>query len=342
MIKKVSFNFFLNFLKYFSMLVVVGVASATDSTAVEIKNDFDLFGNVYVNFMSDLKQKGASSFHAEQTQLGVEHKIDEHFKGNVSIEIWSPGNVPSLTISNFFLKTAYLSYTKDKLNVNFGLIGLDQFQTQQDFWKHRYVYNSYQDRYGFGWPTDFGVGVKYEFSDLISSDVYITNGEGYQSVQSDSIYQTSAGVTISPSKKFKIRGYTDAEFGSEVEYNLALFVGYTVDKFFFGSEYVIQKNNDYRLGYDRGGYSFYGGINISNKLEFFARYDHLLSNKVLNVESNELEYWDKSRDGNLFLAGLEYQLNDKSKVALNYRNWDSGDSTLGNLSRIGLHLEFVF
>ena len=52
--------------------------------------------------------------------------------------------------------------------MQFGLIDLYQFKTTEEFWSHRYVYKTFQDQHKMGSSADLGVGVKYNFTDVVS------------------------------------------------------------------------------------------------------------------------------------------------------------------------------
>ena len=84
------------------------VSYQTNDSTIHKNQPGRIFGNLYVNFMADIdKNNSQSSFDAEQVQLGYEHKVSSYWTGNMSIEIFVPGNGPSIAISNFFLKTAF-------------------------------------------------------------------------------------------------------------------------------------------------------------------------------------------------------------------------------------------
>jgi len=247
-----------------------------------------------------------------------------------------------LLLATFFSKQLFLNYHKNRLDINFGLIGLKQFQFQQDFWGHRYIYHSYQDRYGFGWPTDYGLDLTYKLNAFISVDGAVTNGSGFQYIMQDNNYKKSVGITIEPIDHVVLRAYYDRRGTKLAQTNMALFAGYRTEKFSAGAEYLLQGNNDYREDYDRGGVSVYTSINVTEKIGVFGRWDQLTSTKIPDPATSLESPWNQNADGKLLLAGVEYKLNSNAKLAFEFQKWAYDSSILDSRARIGLHVEYVF
>ena len=74
------------------------------------------------------------------------------------------------------------------------------------------------------------------------------------------------------------------------------------------------------------------------KLEFFGRYDYLTSNTINNETAN----WNASKDGSLFVAGLEYQPIKGLKITPNYRLHDPSVASKTNTYSIYINVEVRF
>ena len=92
--------------------------------------------------------------------------------------------------------------------LDFGLIGLEQFNVQEKFWRYRYIMKSFQDEYKFGSSADMGILGKYKFTKWLSADITISNGEGYKKLNGDNKYRYAVGATILPVKNLTIRTIT--------------------------------------------------------------------------------------------------------------------------------------
>ena len=49
----------------------------------------------------------------------------------------------------------------------------------------------------------------YKFSEKLSGDIAVTNGEGYSDTQLDNGVKAAAGITITPSNQLSFRFYND-------------------------------------------------------------------------------------------------------------------------------------
>ena len=57
-----------------------------------------------------------------------------------------------------YIKNAMLSWKTGNFTLDFGLIGLEQFNVQEKFWGYRYIMKSFQDEYKFGSSADMDLG----------------------------------------------------------------------------------------------------------------------------------------------------------------------------------------
>ena len=63
--------------------------------------------------------------------------------------------------------------------VYFGIIDILHFAMQEKYWAHRYIDKSFNDRYSLGIKPILGAQVIYNWTDWLSTDFTLMNGEGY-------------------------------------------------------------------------------------------------------------------------------------------------------------------
>lgn len=272
-----------------------------------------IFSNFHSTFTDS---ESASAFEINRVYLGYAYNFSPNFSALATIDMANPGT-GGLEM-DAYIKNAYLSYRYEKLTAGFGLIGTTQFKTQEDFWGYRYIEKSFQDLAGFGSSADLGLSVSYRFSDALSADVIVMNGEGYKKLEADSTLRTGIGLSLTPTGKLTGRVYYDFSSKDETLSTLALFAGYATERFSLGGEFNKQWNNKFLKDHDLQGYSFYTTFKASDRIRLFARYDRLESGRTDGTS----EDWNISKDGDRYLAGMEYSPLKGLKFSPNFRGWN--------------------
>ena len=176
-----------------------------------------------------------------------------------------------------YIKNAFVGWRWRWLTLNGGLIPTTQFNYQENFWGYRYVYNSFQDQYGFGSSADLGISAAYKAADWFSADAIIVNGEGYKKVQMGKGLCYGVGATLTPVKGLQVRLYgglnDDASAADADQWNAAAFVGYKAKAFSVGAEYNYMD----KAGNEQNGYSVYTTVNVSDEAAVYARWDDLFA-----------------------------------------------------------------
>ncbi len=274
------------------------------------------FVKVFTNYHSTFSDNEThNAFEIQRAYLGYGFKLSKEFSGKVTLDVGNPKDDGKLMMTAF-LKNAYFQYKKNGLKVKFGLISRYQFKMQEELWGGRYLYKSYMDEYKFGASADLGTFISYKIHDVISVDVSIENGDGYKSLEMDSVLKYSGGITITPIKGLNIRGYTDYMGEEDAQQTYAAYIGYGLKYIEIGAEYNYQLNNKFNTDNDWGGYSFYASYKFG-KLRVFGRYDKLKSTTV----DGEIGDWNYKKDGQAILAGLEFIPLKGIKITPNYQAW---------------------
>jgi predicted porin len=321
-------------LTFAGLIATLGQNNPEDS---EFKPSGSPFALIYTNVNTQISEsKNETGFEITRAYLGYEYELSKNFSAKINLDVGDPESGKFQHTA--FLKNAYMKFSYNNLTTYFGMISTIQFKLQEKIWGHRYILKSFQDEYKYGSSADLGFSIAYKLHDMVSIDATLINGEGYKSVQLDSTYRAGAGITITPLKGLTIRGYFDYEKKDEPLMNIATFIGYSKDAIAAGVEFNIENNNKYEKNHNLTGYSVYASYQLKKKLELFGRYDYLTSNTL----SGETDPWNISKNGQLFMAGVEYSPVKGIKIAPNYKGWLPSADRSSLISWIYMSAEISF
>src|SRR5690554_3205208 len=330
---KKTCNIFLSIFIIILLTVFSSFGQETSNKSPQGRPRALIFTNFNKNFEGETK---SSAFEILRAYLGYEYSFNAEWYGYIVFDVGDPeGGEHEYSA---FLKNAYIRYSKSDLTFLFGMVPTTQFKVAEDIWGLRYVDEVFQDLYGFSSSADLGFTVKYDFSDLISADFSVFNGEGYHNLQSDDYLQPALGITLKPSRTFTGRFYGDLMGGAIKQYSYSGFVAYEDNSLTVGAEYNYQKNVDMLAGRDRFGPSFFITYSPVPNIMAFSRFDYLSS----NILHDETEPWQITNDGKLLMVGLEYQPTRGVKFAPNYRLWKPSANTMVHRHSIFLNCEIRF
>ena len=245
------------------LLACIGIsASAQDTSQEEPKGKaiVQVFGNFHSGFGAENDDRG---FELERSYLGYEYNFGKGLSAKAVMDIGKSSDVSDYQ-RMAYIKNARVSWKKGNLTLNGGLISTTQFNFQEKFWGYRYIMKSFQDEYKFGSSADLGLSLAYKFTDWLSADAIIVNGEGYKKIQKNDGLNYGLGVTLTPIKGFQIRLYGGLNENKEQNgkniVNIATFVGYKTSNFMIGAEYNRMWNASYKDGADQNGYSIFTSV----------------------------------------------------------------------------------
>jgi len=303
------------------------------------KPTFKIFTNFHSTIMDG---ETKSEFELNRAYLGYGYKFSEKWSGDLVFDVGNPNDGGDLQMTAY-VKNAYLKYQNNGWTVNFGLIGTTAFNFQEKAWGYRYVAKAFQDYYKMGSSADLGISAAYKFSDFVSADLILVNGEGYKKLESDSIFSIGAGVTLKPVDGLSFRAYYETATGESnyisggTPVNLArhstiAFGGlYSNDKFSLGAEYAGQTNNKKTEGRDLSGFATYATVNVKSS-KIFARYDFMSSKNDWNTKS----------DGSIFILGAEFNPVKGIKIAPNFQNFSPSADGVDGVSYVYVNCEIKF
>lgn len=280
------------------------------------------FAVIYANYHQGITDAALdeSAFELVRGYLGYEHNFSPNFYAKINLDIGSPEDLSEYAKERryAYFKNAYLRYTQDKLQVEFGLIGLKQFKLMEQVWERRYLMKTLADEHKLGSSADLGINVNYKFSSIWDFDFTIMNGEGYNNIQTDGIFEYGLGTTFKLPENFTSRLYYDMTYEEILQSTYHIFISYDFNKKAnLGGEGIYRTNDKWKDGNERYGFSVYGKYNINDKFQLFARYDKMASNKIDGEENP----WNLANDGSALVAGLQFNPIKNIKMALNYHDW---------------------
>jgi hypothetical protein len=320
-------------------LLSIGVIQAQDT--IPDPPPGTVSAKIYTHFNYSLDPDNpATAFEVKRAYFGYKRQLDDRFVAEVKLDIGSVDDDSEYALIRryAYFKNAYLGYNIGKIRTWFGLMDMLQFKVQEKFWGYRYLYRSYLDEYGFGSSADLGAGIQYIPNKLLTTDLVLSNGEGYKSLQFDNKYRIGLGLTLNPGPRLTIRAYYTIHTSQVHQMIFSGFAGYRYKKFRIGGEYNHQLNYRFNQDHDRFGYSFYSSYVFNPKWEVFARYDKLLSNILPEDDAP----WNLARDGSALLAGVQYTPIRYVHLSLNYQDWVEYAQNGSTEPFIYLNIEVVF
>ena len=268
-----------------------------------------VFGNFHSGFGHDNDDRG---FELDRSYLGYQYDLGKGLQIKGVMDIGQSDDVNDYH-RIAYIKNAQISWKTGKLTLTGGLISTIQFNMQEKFWGYRYIMKSFQDQYKFGSSADLGISASYKFTDWLTADAIVVNGEGYKKIQKNDGLMYGLGATLTPLKGLSMRIYyglnETTDQAKENKQNIATFIGYKRKEFSIGTEYNLYKNDGNIKGNDLYGFSAYGSVKASKSTDIYARYDNLSS-------KND---WNKAKDESAIIAGLQFKLGDYVKIAPNFR-----------------------
>lgn len=272
----------------------------------------EIFTDFHYSMKPDVKTTG---YTINRAYFGYNYIADENFSATIKLNLGNPDDVLPVTEPRryAFFREASISYKKDNLNLTMGMTTTMLFDFQQRFWAKRYVANTFQSLNNYGPVADLGVVADYKFSDIVDVDLTLMNGEGYYKVQLDNNLKPSFGITVTPISELAFRAYCDIMRMQGIwQKTFVGFAGFKNDKVTIGGEISYKSNLDLVERHNAWGLSGTGAVSLTNKIEFFTRYDYSTSVTV----PGDATQWNLSKDGQFLINGFQYTFNKIVKVAL--------------------------
>lgn len=272
----------------------------------------NVFSNFHTGFGAENDVRG---FAMDRSYFGYQYSLANGLSFKAVMDIGKSSNVGDLQ-RIAYIKNAQVGWKKNRFTLYGGLISTTSFKVQEEFWGYRYMKMVLQDYYKFASSADLGVSVAYKFTDWLSGDAIVVNGEGYKKLQVGDGLLYGLGVTAKPIEGLTLRAYASLNEGNDKSREdisiYALFAGYKCETFSLGAEYNLMQNASNVKDADQLGVSFYTTVKISKMINAFARYDEIGSKGD----------WNIAKDESTYMAGIEIKPCKYVKIAPNFRYHD--------------------
>ncbi len=317
------------------LLLLPLMNQAQNSTQIVHKEDKSyVFGQIFTGFYTGLNDNfnPQSAFVFKQGIMGYKHTFKNKVSGLIMLDFTrtthftalddTSGNVIPLNYFEGSKYTAYLKMAEIKWTVSehfilrFGQLLNTQYLTFQDkFWGFRYVDVTFQEKYRFGMPADFGVQADYKLKEKLLLQLSVVNGEGpFRHQDKSGKFLYSFNIQYMPIKGFTLKLYTGLEPAPDTgkmvnsSKTMSFFAGFKNKKFALGGEANYLKDYKHIKAVDKYGFSVYGYIALNKKITTFARYDHLYQEFISDTLTN-----------NYYILGMQYEPVRFLTTSLNFR-----------------------
>ena len=314
------------------LLLSAAFITVASASAQEGKPSVKIFSNFNYDMSTEEDENAFKAFEIKRAYLGYSYKIDDQFSTEITFDVGKNDKGSSYTA---FLKIASLQWKAcDELSINFGMVGTKNFKFMEGAWGRRYVEKSALDKYKWASSADVGVTADYTFSDKISLDAQVINGEGFNKLQaSNGLFRGGLGLTYKVNESLSLRVQQDLSPRSSYDDMSASqtittgAISYTSNNITIGAETNMMRNSLYVKDAEQDMMSIYGAYKMSDKYTVFARHDDA-------SKTNE--------QGSFTVYGIERKMAKGVTVALNMQSWtDSAEGSEAE-NTLFLNLEYKF
>ncbi|MGD9470593.1 MAG: hypothetical protein AB7G24_00680 [Novosphingobium sp.] len=313
---------------------------AATPKALAWAEDTKISGRMYYNISNvstkydGVKSQDQGGFQIKRFYIGVDHKFDDTFSGNVTMDIDNVANSSGKNVGKgFYVKKAYLEAKLDPaLKLRLGAADTPWVPYAEGIYGYRHLEKEAVDLFGFGTSSDWGVHAMGDIADgMVSYQVSAMDGGGYR----DPKFTNT--VDIEGRLAFKYKGFNagvgayTGKLGNDVDgatdkyrtstrFNALLAYKDKVGGMpvTVGGEYFTAKNWKVKTtsASDKAeGYSVFASLAPVEKWSVFGRYDWVKPNKDT----------DPTKKGNYFNVGVQYSPAKIVDLALMYKHY-SGDN----------------
>ena len=325
-------------MKKFSLLLLFLPATlwSQSSQVVEKPKDSYVFAQIFAGFHHSFNEdvKPATAFEFNQGIIGYKHQLGKTVTGTIMFDVTRTTHIYSITDSagkpmgiEYFEGSKYTAYLKMAeirwdisrwLTLRAGQLLNTQYLTRIDpFWGYRYIDVTFQEKYRFGQPADFGAQLDVRTGNKVIHQLSVVNGEGpfrYQDLNSKFI--CSYNIEYKPVEEVILKLYADHGPSPDTGMNagaksvVSFFVGYKTHRFRVGGEITFVDNYHWEKDRDHIGISAFASWNFYQALDILARYDRV-----------EITRPAEDLKENYIVAGLQYEPVDKFTASVNFRHY---------------------
>ncbi len=312
---------------YRNLIIVICLLSITQGSFAQDKGK--VIAKIYTGFYHNFEETSQpqSGFEFATGIIGYTRKIAPNVKATIIYDVTRTTNFTELnSLDGSFEGSKYTAFLKmgqidwefkPQFTLSVGQLLNQQYLTVQDkWWGFRYVCVTFQEKYGYGMPADFGARFTYSTkSNNFRWSISAVNGEGpFRHQDENSKFLLSTNIEYVPAENFLVKLYADIEPPTRVTDNLdnknvfSGFLGYKSKRLMLGCELNIIKNARYIIDLNHVGISGYSSYAVFDKIKVLARLDYG------NLTSDTNGYYS--------LIGFQYEPVKQLLASVTYRMYE--------------------
>lgn len=313
------------------LLSVEQISYAQDNNPVQEK----YVNPVIISFTNFHKSIDAdsSAFQQDKLIVGLNFQINENWSGRFWFDVLRHDDDQNPQRLTPYVKPGYISYHKNKLTLDAGIMLTTQYKIHLQSWGNRYIYKIFQDKNSFGWSNDPGIRGKYEVLPNFAVEAGVLNGRGYRHVGISMPLKFTGALFYSPLPNLCLTTYSDIYRKNIPQSTLATLIDYRkTDKYSISFEYNYKKNYNFKPGHDRYGISAYSTIHFLDYFALISRVDQLYLKCREEIEEPIQDM--------LYLLGLQCQPLKQIRFAIDYQLWRYYKDLQEDEPWLYVHLEY--
>ncbi len=317
--------------KVFVLWSLIGISSnllfAQDNQSIQdtLKKEKSgkVFGMIYGGGYHKLKNysKPKSGFEIKTGILGYKNQLSDKVNAVIMFDVskttrdiksdsisinYTEGNHYTVYLKQAEIQWKFVKYAE----LSFGMILSSQYLITQDkFWNHRFIEQTFQEVNKYGFPADFGTRLKLFLSQKVTFTLNMLNGDGPARWQDENGKFLFSGDIEYKYKEQIFKIYTDykqAPASSQKAQSIINgFVGINIKRIKLGTElcYIHHVNFSTTSIMGYSGFAFY---KINPKLEILGRFDSF--EEIVKYEQKKI-----------LLTGIQYEPINNYFLSINYR-----------------------
>jgi hypothetical protein len=149
------------------------------------------------------------------------------------------------------------------------------------------------------------------------------NGEGYKVLESDSTFKAALGFSITPVTGAYLRLYFDnmAKEGTS-QNTVELIAYYESNGAALSAAYNYRKNHLMQKNHDYHAITVNGSVAVGEKTKLIGRFDNVSA----IIPDDGSVPWYPSKEGQLYLIGLQHNLVPGVNISPNFQGWQPSGS----------------
>ena len=323
----------------FLLLVLPGFSLLHSQLAPQF--DGKAHAEIFTDFHTNIRDT-TTGFGLNRALIGYSFIPVNNFTATVVVNIGSPEDLAPGSESRryAFFREAFITYFKNKLSLNMGIVKTHLSDYQGRFIGKRYVANTLQSTNDYGYLADLGIGIDYRFSEVVEANIGIMNGEGYCNIQMDNNLKVSGGLCVRPSGSIMLRIFGDVIRREGYWQSTVLcFAGIKNDRITLGGDIIYKSKPDLIDFQNAWGVSGTGALRLTEKTEIFGRYDH---SSTINNSGDEMPPWIYLHDYNFLVAGFQYTFSPNVRMAIDYQGTYAREPGSPVIEALYLNAHFKF